>query len=109
MPDQKRHWSDLSPQEAAEVVLPQPGILDCLDDMGDPCPWPWWPTHRQDIPGGMAHCPHCGSMVVRGLPHPDFTFMYRPEDAPPMPDASTESDPLADIEWINGGGHARPA
>ncbi len=108
MPEQQRHWSDLSPQEAADIVLPQPGILDCLDDMGDPCPWPWWPTHRQDMPGGMAHCPHCGSMVVRGLPHPDFTFMYRPEVSETFA-SSTDCETGAGVARILGGEHGQPA
>jgi hypothetical protein len=37
------------------------------------CPIPIDPLFLIGQPLGMYHCPYCGSMVVAGAPHPDYT------------------------------------
>lgn len=46
-----------------------------IDGPGTRCPWPFDPqviTANGPVPLGMYHCPYCGSMVIAGVPHPDF-------------------------------------
>lgn len=48
---------------------------DCGQDGPEPCPWPLDPlilVAAGPVPLGMYHCPYCGSMVVAGVPHPDY-------------------------------------
>lgn len=68
------HWSTIKPEDAVDLVLPTDGIVGPLDDEGNPCPWPWEPQQLVGAPMGMYHCPYCGSMVVAGVPHPDYGF-----------------------------------
>jgi hypothetical protein len=45
------------------------------NEMGEPCPWPYDPmviVANGPVPLGMYHCPYCGTMVIAGLPHPDY-------------------------------------
>lgn len=71
-----RPWSDITPADATDLRLPAEGITGPLGEDGQPCPWPWEPQQLTDAALGMYHCPHCGSMVLAGVAHPD----YRDED-----------------------------
>ncbi len=67
-----RHWTDIDPQEAMHLKLPQEGIQGPLNEMGEPCPWPWEPQQLIDMPLGQYHCPYCGAMVMAGVMHIDY-------------------------------------
>lgn len=67
-----RHWSEIAPKDAVNIVLPQPDIEGPLDTDGNPCPWPWEPQQLVGAPIGQYHCRYCGEMVVAGMPHPDY-------------------------------------
>lgn len=70
-----RHWSEIDPKDALGIVLPQPGIIGPVNEMGEPCPWPWEPQQLVGAPLGQYHCPYCGAGVVAGIRHLDY-----PED-----------------------------
>jgi hypothetical protein len=72
----KRHWFDISPEDAADIVLPRDDIEGPLvdDGSGEVCPWPWEPQQLVGVPMGMYHCGYCGSMCVAGVPHPDGRY-----------------------------------
>lgn len=67
------HWTELTPEQAAgldraalaEITMP-------LNELGEPCPWPWEPQQLIGVPLGQYHCPYCGGMVVAGVPHVDY-------------------------------------
>lgn len=45
------------------------------NEMGERCPWPFDSlliVANGPVPLGMYHCPYCGSMLVAGVPHPDY-------------------------------------
>ena len=44
-----------------------------IDGPGTTCPWPFDPWTLWGAPLGQYHCPYCGSMVVAGCSHPDYT------------------------------------
>lgn len=69
----ERHWSEISPQEARNYLLPHPGIKGPINEAGEPCPWPWEPQQLTNAPMGQYHCPYCGAMVIAGVPHTDWT------------------------------------
>lgn len=73
MTDEPVHWTTIAPADAVDLVLPLPGVVGPLADDGTPCPWPWEPQQLVGVPLGMYHCPYCGSMVVAGQAHPDYT------------------------------------
>ncbi|MCM6777899.1 hypothetical protein NDR87_31625 [Nocardia sp. CDC159] len=66
------HWSEIDPADATNITLPHPDIEGPIDQNGEPCPWPWEPQQLVGAPFGQYHCPYCGSMVLAGLPHPDW-------------------------------------
>lgn len=57
-------------QDDAGWRLPwaDPGI----DGPGVPCRFPLDPLILWGQPIGQYHCPHCGSMVLAGIPHLDY-------------------------------------
>lgn len=67
-----RSWYEIHPADAKDIVLPADDITGPVNEMGEPCPWPWDPQQLVGAPLGMYHCPYCGAMVVAGLPHPDY-------------------------------------
>ena len=68
-----RPWYDISPADAADLELPAPGIRGPMGDDGQPCPWPWEPQQLVGAPLGQYHCGYCGSMVMAGVRHPDYS------------------------------------
>ena len=70
------HWQDITPAQAAVLfpngAVPDDVILPLTED-GQWCPWPWEPQQLTNAPLGMYHCAYCGSMVMAGLPHPDYS------------------------------------
>lgn len=72
-----RHWSTIAPADAVNIELPQPGIDGPIGEDGQPCPWPWDPQQLVGAPLGQYHCRYCGSMVMAGIPHPDYREVYR--------------------------------
>lgn len=74
----KRHWTDLTPQQAWDEFNESPdGMIGSdvelpLNEMDEPCPWPYEPQQLVGVPMGMYHCPYCGAMSMAGLPHPDY-------------------------------------
>jgi hypothetical protein len=74
-------WTTIAPADAIEISLPEVGIIGPLNEMGDPCPWPWDPPQRAETPIGLYHCPFCGAMVVAGMDHTDYRErLERPEE-----------------------------
>lgn len=75
-----RHWNDVPLAEAVQLQLPCEGIQGPVNEMGEPCPWPWEPQQLDGAPLGQYHCPYCGAMVMAGLPHIDYTGLdfFRP-------------------------------
>jgi hypothetical protein len=69
-----RHWHEIEPADAMGIVLPREDIVGPVvdDGSGDVCPWPWEPQQLTGAPIGQYHCPYCGSMVLAGVPHPDY-------------------------------------
>lgn len=67
-----RHWYEIEPKDAVDISLPAEGIIGPLNEMGEPCPWPWDPQQLVGAPMGQYHCGFCGAMVMAGLPHIDY-------------------------------------
>jgi hypothetical protein len=65
-------WHDIAPKDALDIELPRDDIHGPLNEMGEPCPWPWEPQQLVGVPLGQYHCPFCGAMVCAGVPHPDY-------------------------------------
>lgn len=66
-------WSTIEPKDAKDLQLPRDDIKGPLNEMGEPCPWPWDPPQLKGAPIGMYHCPYCGAMVMAGMDHPDYS------------------------------------
>lgn len=64
-------WYDIEPRDAVNIILPTDEIEAPLNEMGEPCPWPWDPQQLVDAPLGQYHCPYCGGMVMAGMRHFD--------------------------------------
>jgi hypothetical protein len=73
--DGSRHWTEIEPAQAVNIVLPSPSITGPVNEQGQPCPWPWpWePQQLIGLPLGQYHCTYCGAMVIAGLPHVDYS------------------------------------
>lgn len=69
----KRRWQDIEPKDAVEIRLPRDDIEGPLNELGQPCPWPWEPQQLKGAPIGQFHCSYCGAMCIAGMPHPDYT------------------------------------
>lgn len=54
---------------------PSGGPISDID--GKPCPWPYDPLFLVGAPLGQYHCPACGSMIIAGLPHLDYSEMCK--------------------------------
>lgn len=67
-----RSWHEIPVEEAVDIRLPTEGITGPVNEMGEPCPWPWDPQQLDDAPLGQYHCPYCGAMVLAGFPHLDY-------------------------------------
>jgi hypothetical protein len=67
-----RHWYEISPDDAVDIVLPRDDIEGPLNEEGEPCPWPWLPQQYVGVPFGQHHCKYCGAMVLAGVPHIDY-------------------------------------
>lgn len=66
------HWSDIAPQDAADLVLPTAeGLRGPLNEMDEECPWPWEPQQLGGAPLGQYHCSYCGGMQIAGMQHLD--------------------------------------
>jgi hypothetical protein len=73
-------WTEIEPKDALEIQLPQEGIEGPVNEMGEPCPWPWDPIQLKGAPLGQYHCPYCGAMVLAGMDHIDYG--HDPYDEP---------------------------
>lgn len=69
---EQRHWFDIEPKGAVDIVLPREDITGPVNEEGEPCPWPWEPQQLKGAPIGQYHCGHCGAMVVAGVAHLDY-------------------------------------
>jgi hypothetical protein len=68
-----RAWYTITPDDAVSLNLHRDlHITAPLNEMGEPCPWPWEPQQLVGHPLGQYHCGYCGGMVMAGLPHPDY-------------------------------------
>lgn len=74
-----RNWQEIGPEEALDIVLPRDDIHGPLNELGEPCPWPWEPQQLVGAPLGQYRCPYCSAMVVAGMSHID----YRTESGEP--------------------------
>lgn len=75
---EQRHWTELTPAQAAAEFGDNPDgligsdvILPLTQD-GQECPFPYDPEQLIGQPLGQYHCPYCGDMVVAGVPHVDY-------------------------------------
>jgi hypothetical protein len=68
-----RHWTKIEPENATDIVLPRDDINGPVNELGEPCPWPWEPQQLKGAPMGQYHCGYCGAMVVAGMQHIDYT------------------------------------
>lgn len=68
-----RRWTEIQPKDALEITLPRPDIIGPINEMGEPCPWPWDPPQLAGAPLGQYHCPYCGGMQMAGMDHLDWT------------------------------------
>jgi hypothetical protein len=76
----KRKWTEIDPKDATGIVLPHPDIEGPLNEMGEPCPWPWDPIQLKFAPIGQYHCPYCLAMVIAGMDHIDYREGEKAED-----------------------------
>lgn len=67
-----KSWTEIEPKNAVDTLLPHPDIQGPVNELGEPCPWPWEPQQLRGAPIGQYHCPYCGAMVVAGMPHIDY-------------------------------------
>lgn len=68
-----RHWTEIAPADATKInAAEDPSIIPPVNEMGEPCPWPWEPQQLVGAPLGQYHCPYCGAMVIAGVPHIDY-------------------------------------
>jgi hypothetical protein len=65
-------WYEIEPRDAVNICLPVEEILGPLNELGEPCPWPWAPIQLVGAPLGQYHCPYCGAMVLAGQHHVDY-------------------------------------
>jgi hypothetical protein len=75
----RRHWTEIAPADAVYITLPAEGIVGPYTEEGAACPWPWEPQQLVGVPMGQFHCSFCGTMVVAGLPHPDYADVLAAE------------------------------
>jgi hypothetical protein len=76
------HWSTIEPKDAVDIDLTKrPDIEGPMGEDGEVCPWPWDPQQLVGAPLGQYRCRYCGSMVVAGIPHPDYREVARFGDA----------------------------
>lgn len=67
-----KRWTEIEPKDAVAIRLPHPEIVGPLNELGEPCPWPWDPPQLAGAPLGQYHCPYCGAMVMAGVDHIDY-------------------------------------
>lgn len=70
-----RTWTEITPEQAAAEELDLARDLHITaprNENGERCPWPWEPQQLVGAPIGQYHCPHCGAMVLAGVPHMDY-------------------------------------
>lgn len=67
------NWFEIEPKDALDIVLPRDDIIGPINELGEPCPWPWDPQQLAGAPMGQYHCPYCGGMQMAGLPHLDWS------------------------------------
>jgi hypothetical protein len=67
------HWTKIAPADALGLVLPMAGVIGPVNELGEPCPWPWDPPQLAGAPIGQYHCPYCLGMVIAGMDHLDYT------------------------------------
>jgi hypothetical protein len=76
-------WQDIAPKDAVDIWLPdRPDITAPLNELGEPCPWPWDPQQLKGAPLGQYHCPWCGGMQMAGIEHMDWSEI--PEEERPL-------------------------
>jgi hypothetical protein len=86
-------WDEITPAEAADRKLNLARDLHItapLNEEGERCPWPWEPQQLVGAPLGQYRCPHCGAMVMAGIPHID----YAPEERTVTPESI-----IGILEW----------
>lgn len=65
-------WREIEPKEAVSLNLEQfPHTEAPLNELGEPCPWPWEPQQLVGVPLGQYHCGYCGGYAMAGVPHFD--------------------------------------
>jgi hypothetical protein len=67
-----KKWTEITPADAVKITLPDPEIEGPVNELGEPCPWPWEPQQLVGAPLGQYHCPYCGAMVIAGMEHIDY-------------------------------------
>jgi len=71
-----KYFTEIEPQDATNLKLPDPDIKGPVNELGEPCPWPWDPIQLKGAPIGQYHCPYCGAMVLAGMDHIDYKDEY---------------------------------
>jgi len=68
-----KHWTDIKPEDAVDLVLPHSDIIGPVNSNGTPCPWPWEPQQLVGVPMGQYLCSYCGEMEIAGVRHSDWS------------------------------------
>ncbi len=76
-----RRWQDIAPKDAVDIDLSRDlSITAPLNEVGEPCPWPWEPQQLVGAPLGQYRCPYCVAMVVAGMEHLDYSDLFGDEE-----------------------------
>lgn len=75
-----KSWHDITPEDALDITLPKEGISGPINELGEPCPWPWEPQQLGNAPLGQHHCSYCGGMQMAGIPHLDWSEDFAGEN-----------------------------
>ncbi len=67
-----KSWEQIRPKDALSINLSEfPDTMAPLNELDEPCPWPWEPQQLVGAPLGQFHCGYCGGFAMAGMPHFD--------------------------------------
>jgi len=67
-----KDWHQIDPKEAVSInLLDFPTTPAPLNELDEPCPWPWEPQQLVGAPMGQYRCGYCGGYAMAGMPHFD--------------------------------------
>jgi hypothetical protein len=99
-------WRRIDPKEAVSITLEDfPYTPAPLNELNEPCWWPWEPQQLKGVPMGQYHCGYCGGYAMAGIEHFDNRGMdekherdMRSEEARGVkPEPIDLGDPFVDV------------